>query len=794
MSLTLTDLERSNQDGFEIGDILSSIRRRWKFVACVTALCFLAALYLVLTATPKFTLNGAMYLGEGAGQQANNDNSFLTDFQNSSNVNTEVSLLESQALVERAILETGLNAQVNPLPVKPMTFWRWKFLYARSIDAFGPKPGALVAQDASIADPGSGGANVLLTFGQNGAFTAVGKGGWASAPPASFSGQLGEPVSSAGISFVLKSSIPGDVPKPGSKYALAIQPAKAVAQGLQGQALTIAAGGGPDSATQVADIRLLWNNPYQGAVFLNQLMQDFMGLQLSWNTESASDTENFVDSELAKVRTQMQQADQALAAYQAKTGMVDVSANAQTTISELSQYEVQRTALLLRQKALSELLQTIHASHHSNPYLISEINDPVLSSLATALASSEAQLSNQRATFTGAAPEVQSQSASVGSLETSVRELITNDQASAEENLENIDAVIADLQSKLKVMPAESLQVDALTRASDVASRLYVMLMQKDEEAEVSKAGTIVGSRIVSPAEVPLGATTPKATLMLLAGLVFGLLLSSAWVLAQRAFSGRFQSYDEVRRYVPAEVYGMVPMVPRLERQAPMLTHETQTPFSESIRMLRMNLYHNFSVEGAKVICLTSAEVADGKSTVAVNLARFLAEDGKRTVIVDADLHQGKLDAILGVRRTPGLTDYVLEKHGLITYAVPEQKFYSVPSGTPASDPSELLNRERLGGLFDELRRDFDYIIVDCPPLPVVSDTLTLLKFADLVLSVVYVERTSRRNFALHLAALRAQPCQHGVIINGVFFADSVYGYYAAQNGNFFNRAKRVIA
>lgn len=794
MTLATTDFDTQMADSFEAGEIGASVLRRWRFIAGMAALGLVLALYFVMTASPKFTVSGSMYLGDHAAEGTDGDGgNFLTAYQNSDTVNTLVSLLQSRALVEKAILETGLNASMTPVQASSLPYWRWKYQYGRAIEAFAPTQGALVALDAVISDPGSGGFSAIVTFSDDAHFTATTKGTFLHAPKTLFTGTLGQPISEAGISMVLKSANGVVPPVPGSRYILSVTPAKAVADQILGGALTATAGTGVADPTQVANLRLLWHNPYQGAAFLNQLMQDFIAMQLSWNTEAASNTEAFVTGEVSKVQTQMQNADKALADYQAKTGILNVSGSSQALINELSQYEMQRTSLQLKQQALTQVLASMHDGHSSDPYLISEIDDPVLTTLANSLATAQTQLSSQSVTLTGAAPEVQTQQATVASLRRSVYALLLNDQKIATQSLQNIDAVIAQAQTTQQTMPGESLQVNALTRASDVSGRLYVMLMQKEEEAEVSKAATIVASRVISPAEVPLSATTPKATVTVLGGLLFGLLLGMATVLARRAFSGRFQSYEEVRRFAPAEIFGMVPLVPQLEHTAPRLGHDKRTPFCESIRMLRSSLYQSCDGPGAKIIHITSATVGDGKSTVAVNLARMLAEDGKRTVLVDADLHQGRLHEFLGLPQAPGVSDYVLGRTAM-QHQVPGERFVLISCGTTLANASELVNMPRLDELFEKLREKFDYIITDCPPLPVVADTLALARFADIVLSVVYIDRTSRHNFALHLSALRARNRPHGVIVNGVANANTIYGYSYSQRVNLLTRARKIVA
>jgi uncharacterized protein involved in exopolysaccharide biosynthesis len=275
--------------------------------------------------------------------------------------------------------------------------------------------------------------------------------------------------------------------------------------------LVVAAGATASSETNIATIQFKWNNPYKGQQFVNQLMNDYIATQLAWKTESASATESFVSNELQKISASLAAANKDLAAYQAKTGILDVTANGGAVISQLSNYEVQQTTIQLQQEALQQLSNSIsQGGGELNPYLISQAGDPTLAGLATTLVTDQATLQADRVQFTSNAPEIQGQEASIDKIEQSIRTIVANDEAYAARSLTNIQSMIAEYQAKIKSMPAESLQVLTLTQSSQVFGQLYVLLMEKEEEAEVSKAATIVETRVISPAELPLMATKPS--------------------------------------------------------------------------------------------------------------------------------------------------------------------------------------------------------------------------------------------------------------------------------------------
>jgi tyrosine-protein kinase Etk/Wzc len=759
-------------DEIDLADIGRALRRQWRKIAIITGLTTVLALFVVLTTAPIFALDGALFFGNAqllASPTDQTGTNLLSSFQNINDVPTEVQLIQSRALVEQAILETGLNVEVDPADHEPLSYWRWKLADGARIDAFAPQPGDLTIQYATLFDPGSTGQEYTLQFGANGTYQLLPVDG---SGPAALTGTLRQPAAGPGLTMLVDTAIAGaPAPAAGATYDVYITPAKALADDLINGALTVTQGGSVTEPTQTADVAFQWKDPYKGQKFINQLMRDFIATQLSWTTESASDTEQFVAGQLSKIQTSLTDADNKLAAYQAQTGIMDVPTNAQAVVTQLSQYQVQRTTALLQQQALQQLLKTINNPQGDiNPYLVTEASDPVLTQLAGNLANAQVQLQSQRQQFTAAAPEVQTEQATITRTEQAIRTLLRNDESLAAANVVNLDAQIAQYEGQLKAMPSQSLQIIELTRSSQVFGQLYVLLMQNEEEAEVSKAATIVDTRVVTPAEVPLFASKPKAKITVLAGILLGLFIGTAWVLVQRALSGRFHSENDVRRHIRLPVFGLIPQRLKRELAAGMLPSRARNTFTEAFRLLRSRLYQ--ASEGlpstSHVVLITSPSTGDGKTTIAVNLAKSLADDGKRVLLLDADLHRGHLHEALRLPQSPGLSEWLTRREKTEPVPVKGQSFSAIPAGAYSANPSEVLSDPLLAVIFKALRTDFEYIIVDCPPLPSVADTLILLKHADIALSVLYIEQTNRSAFTAHLETFGPSNVRRGLVINGL--------------------------
>ncbi len=770
----------------EFGELLLTLRQNARTIGIFTGLTTLVALIYVLFAIPKFFVDGSVYLGDArpsapAGQGAAGL-TYLSDFQAVSDINTQIQMMNSRGVIEQTILETGLNAPVTRQSSPRLHYWRWGLFDQFSINAFNYSPGDLKATDVMFADASSKPVTVKIVMGRDGMYKVMEPGGWFHSPSMLLTGVLGKPASGGGLSLMLNPAVPSFVPQAGSIFRLTISNAAILEEQIQKSGLlSITAGGQLLNPTKIATVGFLADNPYQGQLFVNQLMTDFITEKSSWNDQAAATTEQFISQQLASIKTSLANADKALATYKAQTGILDVPTNATAIISQLSQYETQRTAVVLQQEALQQLdTELTHSKGSLDPYLISQSGDVVLGALATNLATEESKLDALQVQFTSNAPEVQVESATVARLRQAIRSVVGNELSLASANLTHLDGTIAAFNSKLTKMPAESLQVIALTRASDVYGQIYVLLMQRDEEAEVSKAAEVVDTRVITPANLPLVSAKPRPLIALVIGFFIGLFGGIAGAIARRAFSGRFQSEEEVRRLVKLPVYGVLPRIGHRGMPDMSVLH-AQTPFAEAVRMLRGNIYRSGPAQQCRVVLLTSSGVDHGKTTIAMNLAKLMADAGKNVILVDADLHKGRLHEILNTQGSSGLTDWLVSMTPPRVQPVPGQRFLMLSTGVLPPNPSELIDAPFLKNIFAHLRAEFDYVVIDSPPLPAVSDGLVLADHADLVLSVVMLGQTSRQALNIHNQMLETMDARHGIIINGVVGNVYGYGYRASE-------------
>jgi Mrp family chromosome partitioning ATPase len=195
---------------------------------------------------------------------------------------------------------------------------------------------------------------------------------------------------------------------------------------------------------------------------------------------------------------------------------------------------------------------------------------------------------------------------------------------------------------------------------------------------------------------------------------------------------------------------------------------EGRNSFSEAFRLLRGRIYRNVTPGVSTLIMIISASKEDGKTTIAANLSKVLADDSKRVLLVDADLHLSRLRRILKTETKPGLTDWLMTGQKPEIEKWPGELFDVLPVGMSLLPGRDRLDDKALAAIIENLRADYEFLVLDCPPLPTVSDGMTLGVFADLILSVISVSHTPKQTLKTHNELIDALQRPHGIIINEV--------------------------
>jgi capsular exopolysaccharide synthesis family protein len=339
-----------------------------------------------------------------------------------------------------------------------------------------------------------------------------------------------------------------------------------------------------------------------------------------------------------------------------------------------------------------------------------------------------------------------------------------------------LDSRIATASQDLQAIPARTIEEMRLRRAVGVAEGLYTTLKTRYAEAQLAEASATPDVKMLDSAIAPLAPTKNTAPRLILMAVVGGLGVAIGLALLLDALDRRLRYPEQATKELGLSIAGTVPKLPKkgIDPRSP----EQVFQLVESFRAIRMRTTQ--SVDVPMALAVSSPSPGDGKSFVSANLAMSFAEAGFNTLLVDGDTRRGALHEMFDLRRSPGLTDFLVGSapRNAIVYATGHERLSMMPSGTRRRRSPELLASPELKKLLADLRADYDVIICDTPPFAAGIDGYAIAGAADRLLVVLRVGQTERRMAAAKLALLDRVPVQVvGAVLNAVRY-DGEFQYY----------------
>jgi tyrosine-protein kinase Etk/Wzc len=355
----------------------------------------------------------------------------------------------------------------------------------------------------------------------------------------------------------------------------------------------------------------------------------------------------------------------------------------------------------------------------------------------------------------------------------------------------------ASVDTALARLPGLQQQTARLMLDVKVDTDLYTTLLNSAQQLELLKAGKVGNVRVVDVPVAPEDPVKPKRAVVIAAGALAGLVIGMVFAFARDLLFGGVTSADEIERNLGLDVFASIPFSaaqgtlnaepPAARLGAALLAEAVPRDAAvESLRSLRTALHFSRFDGQCPILLMTGAAPSAGKSFVAANLGALLATGGKRVLVVDGDLRRGHLHRYFGAQVMPGLADLLdgsaVEQAVLQRLEHPRLDF--IAAGGAALHPDELLMSDQVDAMFARLRTQYDYILIDAPPLLAVADAALLGRCANLVLLVAKAGETRIGDLheslkRLDHAGLRAS----GVVLNGVAARPAHLAYGSKYGG-----------
>ena len=512
-------------------------------------------------------------------------------------------------------------------------------------------------------------------------------------------------------------------------------------------------------------------DPAKAALIANSYAENFLKAQLATKFEASRQASNWLQSHIGQLRQSVADAETALQNYKIQHGLLSAQ-GATLTEQEISSLNQQAALMRASQAEAQARLDTAMkqiANGSTGDDIGETMNSPVIQQLRERRAQLSAQVANLQSRYGPRHPDLVKAQSELADTDTQIKDEIkritSNLQAQAivaRERRASIDASLDSARQNLAQNNRSLVRLDELKRDADAERTLYEGFLNKFKELSAEAGLAQTDAHIVSPAAKPTSPSAPKKSLNMALGGVLGLAAAVTAALLAEMFEKGLPDAEFVERELSVAYLGSIPRMNSMvtgvkalrERPIDHIVTRPVSSFAEAFRSLRATIEYSCLEANAKVLAVTSSLSGEGKTTTAVGLARSAALASVRTVVVDCDLRQQSIADLLELSPQVGLVEVLNGKATLDQALLLDEKSGAMilPLVESHFTPEDPFSSPQMHQLMDELRRRFDLVILDTPPVILVTETRTVARCADAVLLLAHWRRTPR---ALVQTALR---------------------------------------
>jgi len=340
------------------------------------------------------------------------------------------------------------------------------------------------------------------------------------------------------------------------------------------------------------------------------------------------------------------------------------------------------------------------------------------------------------------------------------------------------------IEDTFRDIPAQELEFARYQRLFDINVKYYTILLEKKIEYRISKAGFVTDNKILERSSVPISPISPISKLIYIGFMGFGLIVGLLFVIIRYLLHNNITSLNEIAKLSSASI-GVLGLIPKYKEDIPVsqliIDKKPKSLIAESFRSIRTNLQFIDNSPGPKVLAITSTISSEGKTFVSINLSGILAITGKKVILIDLDMRRPKIHKGFGVDNDRGMSTILIGKDPLkdcIRQSSIENLHY-ITAGPIPPNPSELVITPEMANLVTLLKKTYDIIVIDNPPVGLVTDGIQSIKSADYP---IYIFRAdySKKHFVQNVDRLINENgiTKLSVILNSVDVERNKYGYY----------------
>ncbi len=555
--------------------------------------------------------------------------------------------------------------------------------------------------------------------------------------------KFGEPYNSKHLNFTLKYNDFEDL-APGKEYYFVINSLESLVKQQQAY-LEVAP---IEREARVLTLKTKGSIPEKQLAFLNKLMDTYVANDLEEKNQNGQKTLEFIDNQLATLTDSLRQSKQALSSFRSNNRISNISVQSNISYEKLSQLEIERARLNTDKEYLETILDQVQNGNgiaQSVSPTVAGIQSPILNDLFLQLADLNQKKAGYSVTATADNPMLRKIEGEIANTRSAIEANIKNLVRSTNISINDVNKRISRIEGQLASLPENERKLMDLQSETEFIDKKYDFLLEKRSEAAISLATNTTDKKVVDHASMVGNApVNVKPKMIYLLALLLGLAIPAGFVILMDNVDNTIKGKEDLSGITNIPFLGVIAHGDKSEKLA--VQNMPRSAIAESFRSVRINLQYLMSNSDFKVLGVTSSVSGEGKTFCSVNLSTELAMSGKRVVLIESDMRKPTFSNYFDVSQSVGLSSFLTQGLPLneVIHKTAIDNLDVIPCGSIPQNAIQLLELPKMQELIDMLKFEYDYVVIDTPPIGFVSEYFILMKYMDINIYVVKHKYTDR--------------------------------------------------
>lgn len=496
--------------------------------------------------------------------------------------------------------------------------------------------------------------------------------------------------------------------------------------------------------SSVLEISMVSETPRRDVDFINKLCDIYLMSNLERKNDAATKTIQFIDEQLENVSKSLATSEDNLSDFRKRNQLINVSSLTDELLSKAASFDEELNQIRLKETYIAYVEKYIQTNLNEGAIIAPSnigLNEPMLMTIVQQIN----DLLLKRSELTEKNIFHSKYTREIDNLKTAINEVIKNIKASINIQKDDLNTRLASVQKQIETLPEQELEMVGIERNYRMNDSYYTMFLQKRAEAQILKASNTPDNNILDRARTTSVTNQGTKSKTIMMYFLIGILLPSVFIILKELLNNTIRTSRDVEKM---SAFPLIGLVRHTNSTNPyLIVNNPRSSFTEMFRIIRTRIEFIAKRKTDITIMVTSSESGDGKTYFCINLACIYAMASPKTLLVDMDIRKPSVYQSIGCDNNMGVSNFLANQCSLDDIIVRPDgaAFDFITAGTVPPNAGELIRSDNLKDMFDELRKRYEYIIVDTSPIGVVADAYSFAALSDINLFVIRSNKTNKQ-------------------------------------------------